>query len=95
MWYTKEGNDLKISLYVQPGAKTTEIVGIHAGALKIRLNSPPIDGRANAALQKFLAKQFQVPLRHVQLIHGQTNRMKSFLIVGSEFDPESLYLMSK
>lgn len=95
MWYIREGDNLKISLYVQPGAKSTEIVGVHDGTLKIRLNSPPIDGRANAALQKFLAKLFRVPISHVQLIHGEKNRRKKFLIVNSEIDPESFHQLPK
>jgi len=90
MWYIREGDNLKILIYVQPGAKSTEIVGIHDCALKIRLNAPPIDGRANDVLLKFLAKQFLVPVSNVKLIHGEKNRKKKFLIFRSEIDPESL-----
>ena len=90
MWYVQEGDNLKILVYVQPGAKSTEIVGIHDASLKIRLNAPPIDGLANDALQKFLAKQFLVPIRNVKLIHGEKNRRKKFLIFRSAVNPESL-----
>lgn len=90
MWYSREGDNLKIFIYVQPGAKSTQIVGIHDGALKIRLNAPPVDGRANEALQKFLAKQFNVSTKNVQLISGEKNRRKKFFIVSSCVDPESL-----
>jgi uncharacterized protein (TIGR00251 family) len=91
MWYSQKDNNLQLSIHVQTGAKSTEIVGIHDGALKIRLNAAPVDGRANEALQKFLAKTFNVPIRDVQLIHGEKNRRKKFLIVGSKIDPESLH----
>jgi len=90
MWYVQEGDNLKILIYIQPGAKSTEIVGIHDGSLKIRLNAPPIDGRANDALQIFLAKQFVVPVRNVKLIHGEKNRKKKFSIFRSATNPKSL-----
>lgn len=91
MWYIKEGNHTYLLIYVQPGAKSTEIIGIHDGALKIKLNAPPIDGRANSALQKFLAKQFDVPLKNIKLLTGEKNRKKNFLILDSEVNPESLF----
>lgn len=90
MWYSREGDTLKIFVYVQPGAKSTEIVGIYDDALKIRLNAPPADGRANDALQKFLAKQFNVSIKNVKLMSGGKNRRKKLYILSSCVDPESL-----
>ena len=56
-------------LHVQPGAKRTEVAGIHgegaAARLKIRLAAPPVDGKANAELLRFLAAAFGVPQRAV------------------------------
>jgi uncharacterized protein (TIGR00251 family) len=91
MWYIREGETLKILIYAQPGAKSMEAVGIHDGRLKIRLNAPPIDGRANDALQKFLAKQFHVLTKNVRLISGEKHRRKTFLILNSTVDPESVF----
>lgn len=93
MWYIREGDNLKILVYVQPGAKSTAIVGIHDGSLKIRLHVPPVDGRANAALLKFLAKQFLVPVSQVKLIHGEKSRKKQLLILSSQIDPEMFDLI--
>lgn len=90
MWFIREGDNLKIYIYVQPGAQVTEIVGIYADALKIRLKAPPVDGRANSALQKFLAHLFNVPIKGVKLISGEKNRRKKFLILNSCVEPESL-----
>ena len=49
-WYTCDNDTVIVNLYVQPGAKRTEVVGLHGDELKIRLTSQPIDGRANDAL---------------------------------------------
>ena len=55
MWYSQENDTVIIHVYIQPGAKSTEIAGFYGDELKIRLNSPPIDGRANEALLKYVA----------------------------------------
>ena len=91
MWYKQENDIVIISIYVQPGAKRTEVVGLHGNALKIRLASPPIDGRANSALLKYLAKQFAVPLRQVTLKQGEKSRSKTVIITGSKVEPSSVF----
>ena len=67
---------LVLTLHVQPGAKRTEVAGVHGDALKIRLAAPPVDGRANAELLRYLAAAFGVPVRDVTLIRGDTSRRK-------------------
>jgi uncharacterized protein YggU (UPF0235/DUF167 family) len=54
---------------VQPGAKQTQVAGLHGDALKIRLNVQPIDGRANDALLDYLASRFEVPVRPQESPH--------------------------
>ena len=91
MWYTHENNVVTLDLYVQPGAKCTEITGLHGGSLKIRLASPPIDGHANMALLKYISLLFDVPLRQVELLRGDKSRHKKVIVTGSKFSPESLF----
>lgn len=90
MWYVRSGDITTIFLYIQPGAKTTEIMGLYDGALKIRLNASPVEGQANDRLQKYLAQRFSVSLRSVRLIRGEKSRRKVFEIVGSTVEPQSL-----
>ena len=66
-WYRRSGDVLTLTLHIQPGAKRTEVAGLHGDALKIRLAAPPIEGRANEALLRFIAESFAVPLRQVEL----------------------------
>jgi uncharacterized protein (TIGR00251 family) len=71
-----ENQDLLLVLHVQPGAKRTEVAGLHGDALKVRLRARPVEGAANAALLEFLAEALQVPRRQVVLLAGDTSRTK-------------------
>jgi uncharacterized protein len=89
-WYRRDGGTVTLTLHVQPGAKRSEIAGLHGDALKIRLAAPPVEGRANAALQRFVAGLFAVPARQVELKQGALSRHKVVAVSGSKVDPESL-----
>jgi uncharacterized protein (TIGR00251 family) len=89
-WYRRNGEVLTLTLHVQPGAKRTDVAGLHGEALKIRLAAPPVEGRANEALLKFIAESFGVPLRQVELKQGGQSRHKVVAITGSTVEPESL-----
>ena len=65
-----------LSLHVQPGAKKSECAGLHGEALKIRLAAPPVDGKANEALLRFLAERLAIPRQQISLKSGQTSRQK-------------------
>ena len=89
-WYRRNADVITLALHVQPGAKRSGIAGLYGAALKIRLAAPPIEGRANEALLKFIAELFGVPLRQVELKQGGQSRHKVVAINGSAIDPESL-----
>ena len=73
-----------LTLHIQPGAKKTEITGLHGEALKIRLAAPPVDGKANAALIAFLAKARGVSKSAVELVSGDTCRAKRVRVTGAD-----------
>jgi uncharacterized protein (TIGR00251 family) len=81
-WLRLSGSDLILHLHVQPGAKKTEIAGSHGEALKIRLNAPPVDGKANDGLIVFLADRLALPKTRLILEAGQTSRSKRVRILG-------------
>jgi uncharacterized protein (TIGR00251 family) len=89
-WYRRSGDVLTLTLHVQPGAKRTDVAGLHGEALKIRLAAPPVEGRANEALLKFIAAFFGVPLRQVELKQGGQSRHKVVAITGSLVSPDTL-----
>lgn len=75
-----------LAVRAQPGAKRTAITGIYGeGAnaqLKIAVNAPPVEGRANEALIVFLAETFSVAKSAIELNSGELSRSKVFLIRG-------------
>jgi hypothetical protein len=75
-----------LAVRAQPGAKRTAIGGIYgegtSAQLKIAVQAPPLEGRANAALIAFLAETFAVPKSAVKLLSGELSRSKVFLIEG-------------
>jgi len=67
---------------VHPGARANAITGIHDGALKIALTTPPTDGRANEALIVFVAECLQLPRARIALLTGAASRNKTLRITG-------------
>lgn len=74
---------ITLTLHIQPGAKKTEFAGQHGDALKIRLAAPPVDGKANEALVKFIAETLHLAKSAVILKSGQSSRRKVLEIQGS------------
>jgi len=81
---TKDG--ITLAVRAQPGAKRTAIAGIYgegpAARLKIAVNAPPSEGRANEALIAYLAKLLSLPKNAVMLTAGVSSRSKVFLLHG-------------
>jgi uncharacterized protein (TIGR00251 family) len=67
---------------VQPRASNDEVVGEYAGALKIRLRTPAVEGRANGALIDFLAQLLNTPKAAVRILSGDRSRTKRVEILG-------------
>lgn len=89
-WYRRGADgSLVLAIHAQPGAKRTEVAGLHGEALKIRVAAPPLEDRANEALVEFLAERFNVPKRNVRLVSGHKSREKRFEVSGATLDPGS------
>lgn len=83
----KEG--IQFSVALQPRASKNEISGVMNGALKIRLTSPPVEGAANKACIKFLAKRLGVSASRVDIVSGLTSKHKIIRVEGMD---ESAFL---
>lgn len=89
-WYQRKEDRLTLTVHVQPGAKRTEVIGLHGDALKIRVAAAAVEGQANARLLDFLRKAFKVPASRISLKHGEHARRKVVEIQGSPLAPEAL-----
>ena len=82
MQIAEKDGTVSFAVRVQPRASRDEIVGEYQEGLKIRLTSPPVDGRANEALRKLLASRLKVPLAAVRIASGERSRTKRVEING-------------
>ncbi len=80
-----------LTVRVQPNAKRSGFEGIYEKtALKIALKAPPVDGKANEALIQFLADFFDMRKKDVELISGQTSRLKRVFLHSRGDDQNNL-----
>jgi hypothetical protein len=86
----RDGSDLLIEVRVQPRAARSEIAGLHGGRLRIRLQAPPVDGKANAALVALLAETLGVPRAQVIIEHGHASRDKRVRIRSAPPPPPGI-----
>lgn len=81
-WLHESAEGVIVTVHACPRASKTAVQGLHGAALKIRLNAPPVDGKANQTLLEFLAESLGVPIRSLCLVSGETSRQKRVLVKG-------------
>jgi len=73
-----------IRLRIVPRASSNAVVGVHGDAVKIRLQAPPVDGKANKDLLRYLSKRLGVARSSLSLVSGERSREKEVLVRGSD-----------
>jgi len=91
IWIRSHEKGSILCLYIQPGASRSEIRGIHGERLKLKIKSPPVDGKANAEVIEFLAELFEISKTKVQILRGESSRSKDVLV---ELPAESIISFS-
>lgn len=81
-WLQPTPDGVTLIVRVVPNASKNQVVGVHAGALKIRLQAPPVEGKANHALILFLAETLHIPRNRINLTTGSTSRHKTLTLTG-------------
>ena len=79
---TQRGNAVIVAVRVQPRASRDEIAGEMEGALKVRLQAPAVENRANEALREFLAALLKTPKSAVRILSGERSRTKRVELAG-------------
>lgn len=72
-----------VAVYAQPRASRTAVIGLHDGMVKVALKAPPVDGKANTELTRYLASIVGVRRGDVQIVKGESSRRKLVLIQGA------------
>jgi len=83
-WIRSEAAGVRLALRVQPGARRCALIGPHGERLKVAVQTPPVDGRANEALLRYLAQCLDLRAGSLRLVAGASSRDKAVLI---ECDP--------
>ncbi len=81
---TETSGDLRIEVLVAPRASRNRVMAIHDNRLKVQLTAPPVDGKANIALVRFIADALGVARAQVEIISGQASRRKSVRVQAVE-----------
>ncbi|KXF80130.1 DUF167 family protein YggU [Enterovibrio coralii] len=85
-----ENDDLILRLYIQPKASRDQWMGQHGEEIKLAITAPPVDGKANAHLTKFLSKQFKVAKGQIDIEKGELGRHKQVRIHAPTLYPEAI-----
>ncbi len=81
-WAQASAGGVTIIVRVVPRASHSEVQGTQGDALKVRLQAPPVEGKANRALVEFLAERLDVAKSQISIVSGDTGRIKRVRIQG-------------
>ncbi|MDQ3635878.1 MAG: DUF167 domain-containing protein [Acidobacteriota bacterium] len=81
---TENQDSIIFNVRVIPRSSKSEIVGEHDGDLKVKLSSPPVDGKANKELIKILSKELKIAKSNIEIISGETSKTKQIKIRTSD-----------
>ncbi len=75
--------DTILKVYLQPRSSKNQIVGPYRDGIKVKVTAPPIEGKANEALIRFLAKEFRISPSCIEILKGHQSREKILKISGA------------
>lgn len=75
--------EIVLKVYLQPKSSRNEIVGPYRDGIKVRVTAAPVEGKANEALLRFLAKEFGVTPSSIEIVRGHRSREKIIRVAAS------------
>lgn len=91
-WARQAGDAVLLNVHARPGARVAGVAGIHGDRLKIAIDAPPVDGKANDALLRFLASALARPRSHLEIHAGATHRDKCVKVAAADAPDVALRL---
>ncbi len=89
--FKKTGRGFTFQIQVLPRSSRCEVVGIQDKALKLKITSPPVEGKANEECIRFLADRLRIRKSQIEIITGHKSRKKTVAVSGiEESDLEAL-----
>ena len=79
---TQGKNGVFLSIHVSTGSSKNSIDGLFGNKLKVKIKSPPVDGKANEEIISYFAEFFGLPKRSVQIVKGATSKSKVLFLEG-------------
>jgi uncharacterized protein (TIGR00251 family) len=79
--------DIVLKVYLQPKSSKNEIIGPYRDGIKVKVTTPPSEGKANEALIRLLAKELGIPVSNIEILKGHHSREKTLKIAGSSDSP--------
>ncbi len=89
-WLKNHDRGTVLLLYIQPGASSNALAGIHGDRLKVKIKAPPREGEANEGLQEYFSGILRIPKSKIYLIRGESSRQKDLLV---ELPPEKTIIL--
>lgn len=89
-WLKNHQKGTVLQLYIQPGAATNQVAGIHGERLKVKIKAPPVDGAANEGVIDYFSEILMIPKAKIFLIRGESSRQKDLLV---ELSPEKVIFL--
>lgn len=86
MWISAKNSFVQIEVVVVPNSGRNQVVGEHNGRLKVKVQSPPVEGAANKLLIEFFSKILKTPKKNIQIVRGESSRQKTVAVAGIELD---------
>lgn len=81
-FYTSRADGVVVNVAARPRSSRAGIDSVAGGALKVRIRSAPVDGKANRELVETLSDAFDIPKKDVVFVQGETSKTKRILLKG-------------
>jgi uncharacterized protein (TIGR00251 family) len=84
-----------LRLRIVPNARRSEVVGAFGEAIKVKIQAPAVEGKANSALREFLAERLQVSIGDVEFVGGEKSRHKVVDVAGLDLNDARSRLLAR